>query len=160
MLCSKATGRVKGIANVSAIGGPVGVKIGAGTTVIGQREQVSTRNGRKLRDGTIAICLSPQMRANKITHVVIGYFHANVCTKSANNPKTPPVSWNIVIYIRVHCALINTLNFVQVVYNLLGWNRVKAQNTLNFLQHIRDIQYTLCIHKLQSVMAISHLIVG
>ena len=64
VLCSKAMGRVKGIANVLAIGGPVGVKTQAGMTVIGQREHVTTRNGGKLRDSTFAICLSPQMTAN------------------------------------------------------------------------------------------------
>ena len=64
MLCSKAMGRVKGIADVLGNSGPVGVKTRAGMSVIGQREHVMTRNGGKLRDGTIATCLYPQMTAN------------------------------------------------------------------------------------------------
>ena len=64
VLCSKATRQVAGIADVLAIGGPIGVGTPAGMTVIGQREHVTTQNGRKLRDGTIAFCLSPQMISN------------------------------------------------------------------------------------------------
>ena len=47
MICSTATGRVTGNADVLDIGGPVGVKTGAGEPVIGQREHVTTRNGGK-----------------------------------------------------------------------------------------------------------------
>ena len=64
MLCSKATRRVMGIADVLAIGNPVGVGTEAGTTVIGQREHVTTQNGAKLRDSTFAFCLSLQMNTN------------------------------------------------------------------------------------------------
>ena len=57
-------GRMMGFADVLAIGGPIGVGTRAGTPVIGQREHVTTRNGRKLRDITFAICQSPQMQAH------------------------------------------------------------------------------------------------
>ena len=43
--------------------GCVRVKTQAGMTVIGLREHVTTWNGRKLRDGTFAFCLSLQMIA-------------------------------------------------------------------------------------------------
>ena len=42
------------IAGVLAIGGPVGVGTQVGTAVIGQRQHVTTQNGRTLRDGTFA----------------------------------------------------------------------------------------------------------
>ena len=56
MFCSMATDRLMDITDVLAIGGPMGV----GT----RDEHVTTRLVGKLKDGTFAICLSPQMTAN------------------------------------------------------------------------------------------------
>ena len=66
MLCSKATGQVKGIADVSAIGNPVGVKTQVRTTVISKREQMSTQNGGKLRDGTISHTISENREMQQV----------------------------------------------------------------------------------------------
>ena len=47
------------------IGGMLGVELRAGKTVIGQRRAPDhLPSSRKLRDGTVAVCLSPQMTAN------------------------------------------------------------------------------------------------
>ena len=64
VLCSMATSRVMDIADVFAIGGPMAAGTRAGMMVIGQRQARDHPNGRKLRDGTFAICLSLQMTAN------------------------------------------------------------------------------------------------
>ena len=52
------------IANVFAIGNPVGVGTRAGMMVIGQRQARDHLNGWNLGDGTFAMCLSLQMAAN------------------------------------------------------------------------------------------------
>ena len=52
------------IADVFAISGPVGVGTQVGMTVIGQRQARDHTKWPKLRDGSFAICLSPQMTAN------------------------------------------------------------------------------------------------
>ena len=59
-----ATRRVMDIADVFAVGSPLGVGTQAGMMVIGQRLAHDDPSGKKLRDGTIAICLSLQMTAN------------------------------------------------------------------------------------------------
>ena len=47
MLCSTATGKVMGFADVLDIGGPVMMKTLAGDPVIGQSEHMTTQNGGK-----------------------------------------------------------------------------------------------------------------